>query len=88
MDVIITPEDGKAAEIVRQLLQLADHPSQVRTVSWPSLGFLVPEELFDKFEAAQAKDTSDVKAKTDDEAADKPKQAPKQRRPRKTSEEK
>jgi len=49
--VIITPEPGRQAEIGQRLLALAEHPSQVRWVTWPRAGYSVPVELFGKFEA-------------------------------------
>lgn len=45
MAVIIEPDKGKAAEIGRQLLALADNPNDVQWASWPVAGFRVPEEL-------------------------------------------
>lgn len=48
--VIITPEPGRQAEIGQRLLALAEHPSQVRWVTWPRAGYSVPAELFHKFE--------------------------------------
>lgn len=54
VDVIITPERGRVKEIAQLLLGLADHPNQVKPVSWPTTGFQVSKELFDEFEAAMA----------------------------------
>lgn len=49
--VIVSPGKGRHKEVGRQLLALADHPSQVQWVTWPAAGFSVPVELFEKFEA-------------------------------------
>ena len=49
--VIISPEPGKAKEIGQRLLALAEHPSQVQWVTWPTPGgFSVPLDLFAKFD--------------------------------------
>lgn len=53
MDVIIvTPEPGRHAEIGQQLLALADHPYDVKWVTWPTAGYQIPLSLFEKFEQA------------------------------------
>lgn len=49
--VIISPEPGKAKEIGRKLLALADSPNQVHWVTYPETGFQIPLELFAKFDA-------------------------------------
>lgn len=49
--VIISPGKGKAKEIGKRLLELADSPYDVQWVTWPSAGFSVPLELFNKFDA-------------------------------------
>lgn len=89
--LIITPEPGQQVAIAKLLLSLADHPAQVQSVSWPSQSFAVPQELFDKFEAAYHPDTSDVKDKASsgkqDAESDDSKPAAKRRgRSRKTDE--
>lgn len=53
MDVTIYPEEGNFPAIARALLEAADHPSQVLSVSHPKAGFIVPADVFDRFEAAQ-----------------------------------
>lgn len=58
MAVIITPEPGRHKDIGQLLLALADHPSQVQWVTWPTAGYSVPEELFALFSIA----TGDAKA--------------------------
>lgn len=50
VDVTIYPEEGNFPRIARMLLDLADHPSQVRYVSHPKAGFEVPEDLYLRFE--------------------------------------
>ena len=55
--VTIYPEEGNFPGIAKALLAVADHPGQVRTVSHPQSGFEVPEEVFDRFEAAQKPST-------------------------------
>lgn len=51
--VTIYPEEGNFASIAKALLAVADHPDQVRSVSHPKAGLEVPEDVFDRFEAAQ-----------------------------------
>lgn len=55
MDVTVTvyPEEGEMQRIAKALLAVADHPYQVLTVSNPRFGFKVPEEVFNRFHAAQ-----------------------------------
>lgn len=36
--------------IAKRLLEAADHPSQVVSVSHPRAGFVVPKDVFDRFE--------------------------------------
>lgn len=48
--VIITPEPGRHKDIGQLLLSLADHPSHVQWVTWPTAGYSVPEELYALFE--------------------------------------
>jgi hypothetical protein len=51
--VIITPDEGNAAEIGKQLLELADSPREVQWVSWPQPGFMVSRELAEKLSKAR-----------------------------------
>lgn len=57
MDVTVTvavyPEEGEFPRIAKALLQAADHPRQVLTVSNPRMGFVVPEDVFNRFHKAQ-----------------------------------
>ncbi len=80
--VIISPEPGKAAEIGRQLLELAEHPRDVQWVSWPAPGgFSVPLELFRRFDTIEP---GHIDAAEEDAE---PAQAPRRRgRPRKHEE--
>jgi len=39
-------------QIARRLLEAADHPRQVVSVSHPRAGFIVPQDVFKRFEAA------------------------------------
>lgn len=48
--MIITPEPGMHKEIAQVLLHLADDPNQVQTATTPSVSFVVPVELFKRFE--------------------------------------
>lgn len=50
--VIIVPEKGRAKEIGRQLLDLADSPTQVQWVTWPQAGYQIPLILLERFDAA------------------------------------
>lgn len=52
--LIITPEPGRYKEIGQRLLALAEDPSLVQWVTWPTAGYAVPPELFHKFEQATA----------------------------------
>jgi hypothetical protein len=51
VDVTVIPEQGNFPAVARALLDAADHPSQVRMVTYPAAGFLVPEDVFRRFEA-------------------------------------
>jgi len=51
--VTVYPEPGMFPAIGRALLAVADHPRDVVYVSSPRAGFIVPEDLFSRFEAAQ-----------------------------------
>jgi len=51
--VTVYPEPGKFREIAKALLAVADEPRQVQSVTWPQAGFMVPEHVFDRFEAAR-----------------------------------
>lgn len=53
MDVTVIPEEGNFPAVAKALLEAADHPGQVRMVTWPQSGFQVPEEVFERFEAAR-----------------------------------
>lgn len=76
MAVIIEPDEGMAAKIGRQLLDMADDPFDVRWVSWPQAGFLVPEELAAKLKGARSQPDTEQ-----------PAQAPRRRgRPRRQAE--
>jgi hypothetical protein len=52
--VAVYPEQGEFPRIAKALLEAADHPRQVLTVSNPRMGFLVPEDVFNRFHNAQA----------------------------------
>lgn len=52
--VIIHPEPGYTKAIAQELLELAESPYHVEYVMWPSVGFRVPEYLYDLFVGAQA----------------------------------
>jgi hypothetical protein len=58
MDVTVTvyPEEGNFPAIAKALLKAADHPGQVVSVSHPRAGFIVPEHVFERFEAARPAD--------------------------------
>lgn len=58
--VTVYPEEGRFPEIARALLAVADHPNQVVSVSHPRAGFLVPEEVFERFEATRSEVTEDL----------------------------
>jgi len=53
VDVTVYPEEDNFPTIAKALLKAADHPSQVRSVSHPRAGFIVPEEVFERFAAGQ-----------------------------------
>lgn len=56
MDITVTvyPEEGNFADVARGLLDAAEHPGQVRYVSHPRAGFIVPEEVFERFDGTQS----------------------------------
>jgi hypothetical protein len=80
MTVTIYPEPGNFPAVARGLLEAADHPRDVAYVSSPQAGFIVPQEVFERFEAAQP--SLDEQAPQQEAQTD---QAPKRRpgRPRK-----
>jgi hypothetical protein len=47
--VTIVPEQGNLTIIAQHLLLLAAHPSEVQYVSRPQPGFLISDELYDRF---------------------------------------
>ena len=49
MAVTIVPAEGQMKFIAQDLLFLADHPTDVQFVSRPEPGFLVSEELYERF---------------------------------------
>lgn len=51
--VTVYPEQGEFPRIARALLDAADDPKQVMVVSHPRMGFVVPEDVFDRFQAVQ-----------------------------------
>jgi hypothetical protein len=55
MDLVtVYPEEGQAPRIARALLEAADDPRLVRVVSHPRFGFIVPREVFERFERFEA----------------------------------
>lgn len=50
--VVITPEPGAEKWVAQLLLSLADSPYEVSTRAWPTFGFVVGQDLFERFEAA------------------------------------
>lgn len=80
MDVTVTvyPLEGEASRIAKALLAVADHPFDVKVVSHPKFGFIVPEEVFERFQAAPKEDAVQESA----EVADAPQQK-RRGRPRK-----
>lgn len=50
MWVTIVPEPGNVKALAKRLLELSEHPSQVRTVTYPSFGYEVPGHVFLRFE--------------------------------------
>lgn len=49
--VTVYPEPGNFPAIAKGLLAAADHPGQVVSVSHPKAGFIVPAQVFDRFQA-------------------------------------
>jgi hypothetical protein len=78
VDVTVYPEEGNFRDVAKGLLEAADHPGQVRMVSHPKAGFIVPEEVFERFEAGR----TDSKPESS-EPQDPPKRRP--GRPRKVT---
>ena len=83
MAVIITPEPGKAAEIGQQLLELAEHYSDVRWVTWPTAGYFVPEELAVKLKGVRSLPNTE---QPDEPVAEPPRRRGRPRRPVETVE--
>lgn len=54
--VAVTPERGAEKWVAQELLALADNPFHVKTRVWPQLSFIVPRELFDRFQARMGAD--------------------------------
>lgn len=48
--VTVIPEPGLSKEVAKRLLSVAEHPYQVRTVTYPQFGFEVPGHIFLRFE--------------------------------------
>lgn len=48
--VTVIPEPGLSKEVAKRLLSVAEHPYQVRTVTYPQFGFEVPGHVFLRFE--------------------------------------
>lgn len=71
----VYPEEGNFPAVARALLDAADHPYQVVSVSHPQAGFMVPEEVFERFQAAGTTEDSDA---TQQAPAD---EQPRRRRP-------
>lgn len=71
MDVTVTvyPEEGNFPVIARALLEAADHPGQVVSISHPRAGFKVPEEVFDRFVASRPADLNGHQPQDSQEAA-------------------
>ncbi len=59
-EMTIFPDAPEVKEVAKLLLELADHPSQVRTTLDPTIGFVVPFWLYESFVA-----TWDLKLGTD-----------------------
>lgn len=79
MTVTVYPEEGEAPRIARALLAAAEHPRQVSVVSHPRFGFIVPEDVFERFEAGQSAEQVSVVG-----SSEVPAEEPKRRgRPRK-----
>lgn len=51
--ITVYPEEGRASDVARWLLEAAEHPRQVAVVTNPRFGFIVPLDVFERFEAAQ-----------------------------------
>lgn len=75
MTVTVYPEEGNFPAVARVLLEAADHPSQVRSVSHPRAGFEVPEAVYERFEELMGR------GKTDSAQQDSPDATPVKRRP-------
>ena len=54
--ITVHPEFHLVRTVAKQLLALADKPLDVEFVSWPTQGFRVPVELFQRWEDSLPKD--------------------------------
>lgn len=92
--VTVIPEPGLNRDVAKRLLSVADHPNQVRTVTYPQFGYEVPGDVFTRFEALGPMGEPEPKAPivfTDgdtDPAALKRRGRPKKSAPAKAEEEK
>lgn len=85
--ITIVPEPGMAKYIGQDLLFLANHPSEVVSVSRPQPGFQVTEELYDRFVAFQKREGSvEEIVPTELEETSTPVVAPKRGRPKRNVE--
>lgn len=50
MWVTVIPEEGLSKVVAQRLLAVAEHPGQVRVVTYPQFGYEVPGHVFLRFE--------------------------------------
>lgn len=84
IEVVVIPEPGQLRELAKALLLAADNPGQVRMVTYPKAGFVVPVDVFERFEGIEPETQA---TEATDTPVDKPVEtgAPRKRgRPRKT----
>lgn len=60
--VMVFPEEGNFPAIARALLEAAEHPYQVRYISYPQAGFEVPEDVYQRFDALMGNEETQDKA--------------------------
>lgn len=86
--MIVHPDTQELLPVIgRELLALADNVYQVEYVMWPSPGFRVPEELFNRWEALGSISVPESSQTLEPEATETPEPAKrKPGRPRKNTE--
>lgn len=79
--VTVYPEEGNFSAIARALLEVAEHPRQVRSVSNPRAGFEVPMDVFERFALAWPYEDIEIPDEVDHQVGPPAQTEPPKRRP-------